>query len=148
MEPFSKFYAGPVVVPDVQYLYPSMMIAHNHCYSTFLVRITPWRSEDKMGFTRLHCPPRLLEFCEKNINSKPSSLLLYSSRLTSYNALVAPSGVMYINQTIPKSFLGKVLTEILNTRIIMKNSMKHDKNDKILQMLLNSRQLAPKLIRT
>ncbi|KAG0641772.1 hypothetical protein HOY80DRAFT_1038540 [Tuber brumale] len=39
-----------------------------------------------------------------------------------------------------------MLTKILDTRIMMKNGMKHDKNDKILQRLLNSRELAPKLI--
>ncbi|KAG0641773.1 ribonuclease H-like domain-containing protein [Tuber brumale] len=60
MEPFSRFYTSPVVVPDFQSLYPSVMIAHDYCYSTFLGRITPSRSEDKMGFTRLHRPPRLL----------------------------------------------------------------------------------------
>lgn len=33
MEPQSAFYKGPVVVLDFQSLYPSVMIAHNYCYS-------------------------------------------------------------------------------------------------------------------
>jgi len=150
MEPFSRFYASPVVVLDFQSLYPSVMIAHNYCYSTFLGRITPWRSENKMGFTRLHRSPRLLELCEKDINSRPfpppPSPPLYSSKLISNDAPVAPNGMMYINQTIRKSLLAKMLTEILDTRVMVKNGMKRDKHDKALQKLLNSRQLALKLI--
>ncbi|KAG0638169.1 hypothetical protein HOY80DRAFT_923269 [Tuber brumale] len=127
MEPFSRFYTSPVVVLDFQSLYPSVMIAHNYCYSTFLGRMTPWRSENKMGFTHLHRPPRLLELCEEDIN-------------------IAPNGMMYIKQTIRKSLLAKMLTEILDTRVMVKNGMKRDKHDKALQKLLNSRQLALKLI--
>ncbi|PWW73841.1 hypothetical protein C7212DRAFT_359656 [Tuber magnatum] len=101
MEPFSRFYTSPVVVLDFQSLYPSVMIAHNYCYSTFLGRMTPW---------------------------------------------LAPNGMMYIKQTIRKSLLAKMLTEILDTRVMVKNGMKRDKHDKALQKLLNSRQLALKLI--
>jgi len=53
---------------------------------------------------------------------------------------------MYIKQTIRKSLLAKMLTEILDTRVMVKNGMKRDKHDKALQKLLNSRQLALKLI--
>ncbi|CUS13110.1 unnamed protein product, partial [Tuber aestivum] len=109
MEPFSRFYTSPVVVLDFQSLYPSVMIAHNYCYSTFLGRMTP-------------------------------------SILTFNDVLVAPNGMMYIKQTIRKSLLAKMLTEILDTRVMVKNGMKRDKHDKALQKLLNSRQLALKLI--
>jgi len=53
---------------------------------------------------------------------------------------------MYISQTIRKSLLAKMLTEVLDTQVMVKNGMKHDKNDKALQKPLNSRQLALKLI--
>lgn len=36
MEPESRFYSDPVLVLDFQSLYPSMVIAHNYCYSTCL----------------------------------------------------------------------------------------------------------------
>ena len=39
LEPHSRLYTDPVVVVDFQSLYPSIMIAHNYCYSTCLGRI-------------------------------------------------------------------------------------------------------------
>lgn len=33
MEPKSGFYKSPLIVLDFQSLYPSVMIAHNYCYS-------------------------------------------------------------------------------------------------------------------
>jgi DNA polymerase zeta len=39
MEPMSRFYAHPVIVLDFQSLYPSVMIAHNYCFSTCLGKV-------------------------------------------------------------------------------------------------------------
>ena len=39
LEPESQLYTDPVVVLDFQSLYPSVMIAHNYCYSTCLGRV-------------------------------------------------------------------------------------------------------------
>lgn len=51
-----------------------------------------------------------------------------------------------MKQGIRKSLLAKMLTEILDTRVMVKNGMKRGKNDKTLHKLLNNRQLALKLI--
>ncbi|KAH8743089.1 hypothetical protein F5883DRAFT_634477 [Diaporthe sp. PMI_573] len=88
MEPQSAFYNSPLLVLDFQSLYPSVMIAYNLCYSTFLGRIVEIR----------------------------------------------------------KSLLAKMLTEILETRVMVKSGMKQDREDKTLQQLLNNRQLALKLL--
>lgn len=61
-------------------------------------------------------------------------------------SLVSPNGMVYVKQTIRKSLLAKMLTEILDTRVMVKNGMKREKDDKALQKLLNNRQLALKLI--
>ncbi|KAL7267714.1 DNA polymerase zeta [Rhizina undulata] len=129
MEPKSDFYTSPVVVLDFQSLYPSLMIAYNYCYSTCLGRTVGWleRNRNKMGFTNLKRPHRFLELCEEHIN-------------------IAPNGMMYLKPHIRKSLLAKMLTEILDTRVMIKNSMKVHKGDKKLQALLNNRQLALKLI--
>ncbi|KAJ6114818.1 hypothetical protein N7486_000596 [Penicillium sp. IBT 16267x] len=127
MEPQSDFYTGPLVVLDFQSLYPSVMIAYNYCYSTFLGRAASWRGRDKMGFLDYERQPRLLELLKDKIN-------------------ISPNGMMYAKQEVRQSLLAKMLTEILETRVMVKSGMKVDKDDKNLQRLLNNRQLALKLI--
>ena len=127
MEPQSDFYTSPMLVLDFQSLYPSVMIAYNYCYSTFLGRVVSWRGTNKMGFTNYQREHRLLEVLKDHIN-------------------IAPNGIMYARTHIRKSLLAKMLGEILETRVMVKSGMKVDKNDKTLHKLLNNRQLALKLI--
>jgi DNA polymerase zeta len=127
MEPQSAFYTSPLLVLDFQSLYPSVMIAYNYCYSTFLGRITSWRGMNKMGFTEYKRQQGLLSLLQDYIN-------------------IAPNGMMYVKPEIRKSLLAKMLTEILETRVMVKSGMKKDKDDKMLQQLLNNRQLALKLL--
>lgn len=127
MEPQSAFYNSPLLVLDFQSLYPSVMIAYNYCYSTFLGRTVSWRGQNKMGFTDYHRKPGLLELLQDHIN-------------------IAPNGIMYARPELRKSLLAKMLGEILETRVMVKSGMKVDKDDKTLQRLLNNRQLALKLI--
>ena len=127
MEPQSAFYNSPLLVLDFQSLYPSVMIAYNYCYSTFLGRVVNWRGTNKMGFTEFKRQQRLLELLKDHIN-------------------IAPNGIMYTKPEIRKSLLAKMLGEILETRVMVKSGMKVDKEDKALQRLLNNRQLALKLI--
>ena len=127
MEPQSAFYSSPLLVLDFQSLYPSVMIAYNYCYSTFLGRIVSWRGTNKMGFMDYKRQEGLLSLLKDYIN-------------------IAPNGMMYTKPHIRKSLLAKMLTEILETRIMVKSGMKQDKDDKALQQLLNNRQLALKLL--
>ncbi|POR32129.1 DNA polymerase [Tolypocladium paradoxum] len=127
MEPQSAFYNSPLLVLDFQSLYPSVMIAYNYCYSTFLGRIKNWRGTNKMGFTEYSRQEGLLVLLQDYIN-------------------IAPNGMMYVKADIRKSLLAKMLTEILETRVMVKSGMKKDKEDKTLQQLLNNRQLALKLL--
>ncbi|KAI9825156.1 MAG: DNA polymerase zeta [Phylliscum demangeonii] len=127
MEPQSDFYNSPVLVLDFQSLYPSIMIAYNYCYSTFLGRVVDWRGQNKMGFTDYKREPRLLELLGEDIN-------------------ISPNGMLYVKPNIRKSLLAKMLGEILETRVMVKSGMKINKEDKALQQLLNNRQLALKLI--
>ncbi|CAI6095176.1 unnamed protein product [Clonostachys chloroleuca] len=127
MEPQSAFYNSPLLVLDFQSLYPSVMIAYNYCYSTFLGRVTDWRGMNKMGFTEYRREQGLLGLLEDDIN-------------------ISPNGMMYVKPEIRKSLLAKMLKEILETRVMVKSSMKKDKEDKALQRLLNNRQLALKLL--
>ncbi|KAL8792596.1 MAG: hypothetical protein Q9195_004819 [Heterodermia aff. obscurata] len=127
MEPQSDFYNSPLLVLDFQSLYPSVMIAYNYCYSTFLGRVVNWRGQNKMGFTDYKREQRLLELLKDRVN-------------------ISPNGILYAKPEIRKSLLAKMLGEILETRVMVKSGMKVDKEDKTLQRLLNNRQLALKLI--
>ena len=127
MEPQSDFYTSPLLVLDFQSLYPSVMIAYNYCYSTFLGRVVRWRGTNKMGFSDYHREPQLINLLKDHVN-------------------IAPNGIMYAKSQIRKSLLAKMLGEILETRVMVKSGMKVDKDDKTLQRLLNNRQLALKLI--
>lgn len=127
MEPQSAFYSSPVLVLDFQSLYPSVMIAYNYCYSTFLGRIMGWRGTSKMGFTDYKRQQGVLSLLRDHIN-------------------IAPNGIMFAKTQVRKSLLAKMLTEILETRVMVKSGMKQDKDDRMLQQLLNNRQLALKLL--
>ena len=113
MEPQSAFYNSPLLVLDFQSLYPSVMIAYNYCYSTCLGRITPWRGQNKMGFTDFKRDPGLLDLVKDKLS-------------------ISPNGMMYVKPEMRKSLLAKMLGEILETRVMVKSGMKEDKDDKTL----------------
>ena len=59
----------------------------------------------------------------------------------------SPIGVGFVKAEVRKGILPRMLTEILNTRLMVKKSMKdHSKDDRPLQQTLHNRQLGLKLI--
>ncbi|TFK41148.1 hypothetical protein BDQ12DRAFT_697053 [Crucibulum laeve] len=127
MEPISAYYSSPLVVLDFQSLYPSIMIAYNYCYSTCLGRIADFQGSYKLGVVDLDLPPGLLSTLHEQIN-------------------VAPNGIMYVKPAVRKGLLGRMLVELLETRVMVKQAMKGIKNDKALKRILNARQLGLKYI--
>lgn len=126
MEPETKFYKSPVLVLDFQSLYPSIVIAYNYCYSTCLGRIVPWMDRNKLGVVDLERDPELLGVLKDDI-------------------VIAPNGIMYTKPQVRKSTLSKMLTELLDTRMIVKDGMRDHPNNAAFQKSMNSRQLALKL---
>ncbi|GAA5899314.1 DNA-directed DNA polymerase [Sporobolomyces salmoneus] len=128
MEPRSAFYKGPLLVLDFQSLYPSVMIAYNYCYSTFLGRVNSFKGTSKFGVqTNLDQPPGLLHLMKDHIN-------------------ISPNGMMFVKPEVRKSLLSKMLSELLDTRVMVKGSMKAVASDRALTKLLNARQLALKFL--
>ncbi|GAA5923255.1 DNA-directed DNA polymerase [Sporobolomyces koalae] len=128
MEPKSAFYKGPLLVLDFQSLYPSVMIAYNYCYSTFLGRINSFKGTSKFGVQiNLDQPPGLLHLMKDHIN-------------------ISPNGMMFVKPEVRKSLLAKMLSELLDTRVMVKGSMKAVASDRALTKLLNARQLALKFL--
>ncbi|XP_078436093.1 recovery protein 3 isoform X2 [Wolffia australiana] len=127
MEPESGFYADPVVVLDFQSLYPSMIIAYNLCYSTCLGKVFP-STGNVLGVSPFSLDPHVL-------------LGLKS------NTMLSPNGVMYVSKKVRKGVLPCLLDEILSTRVMVKKAMKKlTPSQKVLERILNARQLALKLI--
>lgn len=44
---------------------------------------------------------------------------------------VAPNGIMYVKSIVRKGLLGRMLTELLDTRVMVKQAMKRVGNDKV-----------------
>ncbi|KAK3097907.1 hypothetical protein FSP39_014334 [Pinctada imbricata] len=131
LEPESRFYPDPVIVLDFQSLYPSIMIAHNYCFSTCVGRLDYLK--------KAYDGP--IEFGCTNLRITPSTLDKIKDHVT-----VSPNGVVFVKKHIRKGIISSMVDEILNTRIMVKKSMKEYKKDKGLQRLLDARQLGLKLI--
>ncbi|KAH3761918.1 DNA polymerase zeta catalytic subunit [Pelomyxa schiedti] len=131
MEPISRMYPMPVAVFDFQSLYPSIIIAYNYCYSTCLGKVempNPSR-EKRLGASSVTVPKGLLGFLENKLN-------------------VSPNEVMFVNQEVRQGVLPRMLQEILETRVMIKNSMKwmQGKGNKAFDRMMNARQLGLKMI--
>lgn len=127
MEPISAFYSSPLVVLDFQSLYPSVMIAYNYCYSTCLGRITDFQGKFKFGVVDFDLPPGMLANLKDYIT-------------------VAPNGIMYVKSDVRRGLLGRMLTELLESRVMVKQAMKGVKDDKSLRRILDARQFGLKYI--
>uniref|UniRef100_A0A0A9YUF5 DNA polymerase n=1 Tax=Lygus hesperus TaxID=30085 RepID=A0A0A9YUF5_LYGHE len=129
MEPESRFYSDPIIVLDFQSLYPSMMIAYNYCFSTCLGRVEEIIEVDrfKFGCTDLTINPKELHAIKDSIH-------------------ISPAGVAFVGSAVRKGVLPCMLDEILETRLMVKKSMKAHKNNKILHRVLDARQMGLKLI--
>lgn len=125
-EPHSAFYKSPLLVLDFQSLYPSMMIAYNLCYTTCLGRLASFKGSNKLGYTELDLPPGLLARLEKDV-------------------LISPNGLLFARKHVRESTLAAMLREVLDTRVMVKQSMKL-RQDKAFQRLQNVRQLSLKLL--
>ncbi|KAJ3178368.1 DNA polymerase zeta [Geranomyces variabilis] len=128
MEPDSRFYTSPLLVLDFQSLYPSIMIAYNYCYSTCLGRVQNVGAPGKLGV--LDDYEVSAEFVER-----------YKDLIN-----VSPNGVAFLKEEVRAGTLRRMLTEILDTRVMVKQSMKLYKADKALLRILEARQLGLKFI--
>lgn len=134
MEPESALYVDPVIVLDFQSLYPSVVIAHNLCFSTMLGnvrRIERWGEARRVGVLPNYTPPSLEE-----LRFDPMEHVFVSS-----------SGEMFVDASIRRGLLPQMLEEILETRVMVKKAMKElCASDEATNNLLNARQFGLKMI--
>ena len=129
LEPESKLYTDPVVVLDFASLYPSIMIAYNYCFTTCLGRVQRLAAAGPQPFG-----------C--------AELATSLERLEALRGLVtvSPGGVVFLKRGVRRGVLPQMLEDILDTRCMVKASMKKHKSDPQIQKLLHARQLGLKLI--
>ncbi|KAI9332155.1 hypothetical protein DFJ73DRAFT_856131 [Zopfochytrium polystomum] len=128
LEPESRFYNNPMAVLDFQSLYPSVMIAYNYCFSTCLGRVNSIGKPHKFG-------------CMGELSVPMEVVAALKDHIT-----VSPNGLAFVKPSIRRGVLGRMLTEILDTRFMIKEAMKTYKNDKALLRILDAQQLSLKLI--
>lgn len=124
MEPESMLYTDPLIVLDFQSLYPSIIIAHNICFSTCLGRIEHIGQPDPFEFGASYL--RVNKKTAINLRGKVNYI---------------PCGVAFVKPEIRLGILPRMLTEILETRFMVKKAMKdHAQDNKTLHRVLHSRQ--------
>ncbi|ETW03555.1 hypothetical protein H310_04972 [Aphanomyces invadans] len=130
MEPMSAFYGDPVVVLDFQSLYPSMMIAYNICYSTCLGRLKNGMDDEL-----------------ETVFGAVSNYVVDTKGLleSGLNTTITPNGVLFCPKSQRQGVMPLVLSEILSTRIMIKQAMKAT-TDRQLRRVLDARQMALKMI--
>lgn len=102
-----------------------MVYLFSICFTSFDFRSHPF----EMGAWQLRVPRSLID---KLTNEK----LIH----------ISPCGVVFVKSSVREGVLPRMLREILDTRLMVKQSMKLHKCDKLLQRILHARQLGLKLM--
>jgi DNA polymerase zeta len=154
LEPLSGHQQDPVVVCDFTALYPSLVIAYNLCYSTCAGRLDYHSTRSEMhreGKTTGKIGP--LEYSQRRTATVLTHHMKslrggYSDKDRAY---IAPTGTIYVSESVVKGVLPQVLDEILSTRAMLKKAAKQYKkfvpnlSPSILRQL-EARQLALKYV--
>lgn len=164
-------YTNPVAVLDFASLYPSVVCAYNLCYSTCLGKVPDERDlrnlevrdgntshktpnqiaglgggpPRKLGCFDLALPAGLLPALVGMDGGKPTDTT------TPTSVTVTPNGVMFAKPKIRQGILPRLLTEILDTRVMVKSVLKRcalsgDPGSKPRRRALTAKQTGLKLI--
>ena len=165
LEPKSGHFNDPVVVCDFTALYPSLIIAYNLCYSTCAGKLDYHSTRREMqmeGKTSGKIGPftyserrtaMVLNDHLKSLSNVPPDRNrgTRTFNFSKDRAYVAPTGTIYVSESVLKGVLPQVLDEILTTRAMLKKAAKqYKKNVKDLSPAvlrqLEARQLALKYV--
>ncbi|KAJ1891832.1 DNA polymerase zeta, partial [Kickxella alabastrina] len=137
LEPQSKYYTDPVVVLDFQSLYPSIMIAYNYCFSTCLGSV-----EEAAAVCSDTGDTKRRRLGVSSVDVPPGMLIALKDYLT-----VSPNGMLFVKPSVRRGLLGRMLQELLESRVMIKDAMKRwGDGDKALLKKLDAWQLGLKLI--
>lgn len=155
LEPQSGHQQDPVVVCDFTALYPSLVIAYNLCYSTVAGHLHYHSTRNEMlqqGRTTGKVGPFFYS------EGRTATVLKHHLRSLSEDeafrrdrAYIAPTGTIYVSESVVRGVLPQVLDEMLSTRAMLKKAAKQYKRlvpnlaPSILRQL-EARQLALKYV--
>ncbi|KAI8846694.1 hypothetical protein BC829DRAFT_445128 [Chytridium lagenaria] len=109
-----QLYTDPVLVHDFQSLYPSVMIGYNFC--TCIGRVSYVGKKATLGVNgEFEVPLEIIQVLQDDLT-------------------IAPNGVIYVKPHIRRGVLGRMLNEVLDTRVMA------------LLRILDARQLSLKLL--
>lgn len=166
IEPERGYYEEPVAVLDFASLYPSIIIANNICYSTFLDenRIKKSLNYKEKSFkfqsNKLEIKQPILQNSEttalfyKKLSNEDINILkdkkclvnLFSSKIDNEELefCITPSNNHFVTKKHRLGILPQILTYLLTERKAVKKQM-HNTKDQQLRDILNARQDALKL---
>ena len=124
LEPHSGLITDPVIVFDFQSLYPSLVIGYNMCFSTCMGRVSCPTPETRLG----------------------TQSGLVRSAAAARSAINVPSDVAFVQRAARVGLLPRICHELLQTRIMVKKSMKVGNKSPGLLKQLDARQLSLKLL--
>lgn len=108
LEPFSNIYTEPVVVLDFQSLYPSVIIAYNMCFSTFLGVLNKKTNHSfftGLGFDSSFCP----------------SISGIKKAYQNGDYFIASNGAVFAGKQTREGLFSCMVKDILTTRYILNN---------------------------
>lgn len=130
MEPHSGVYHDPVAVLDFTSLYPSVMLAHNICYSTCLGRVGD-----------LLAPRRALGVAV--LPGLPAETL--REWLAADLVWISANGVAFVRAGVRRGLLPRILGEILAARALVKHTLA-EVSDPAVVSRMHDQQLGLKLL--
>lgn len=163
MEPQSDYHTDPVLVLDFQSLYPSIIIAHNLCYSTLLAKLRMGTGGGKECEDTLGCVQYPESLAAKHAHFHFAKALDRNAAEQIPNGgngsnpsdagvdplpYISPNGCVFMPAAVKPGVLPSMLQSILSTRLMVKRAMKvhSGKGDAVLRKVLDARQLAIKLL--
>lgn len=122
LEPPKQLWTDPVIVLDFQSLYPSIMISYNLCYSTCLGKIKT------QAFKKFGCTHMKGDVFDDN------------------DIIITPNNIGFVKKHVREGFISLMMHELLQSRIMVKNSMKMAQNNTSRWHKLFIQQLGIKLL--
>ena len=101
-----------------------------HSYSTCLGRVQSPGQQQKLGVLDDYLiPAEVVELLKDHVNGGSKEDAHVDALLIS--SVVSPNGVVFVKPHIREGVIRRMLSEILDTRVMVKNSMKKYKDDKV-----------------